>query len=635
MCGILGIIPKPGSAVQIDISDAIAMRDTMSARGPDDAGMFRDQGVFFGHRRLAIRDLDNGHQPWVSPNGECVLVYNGEIYNDDELRPELTALGFEFQTTCDTEVLMYAWLAWGPESVHRLRGMFAFGVYDFRSKELFLVRDRCGVKPLYYAEIDGDFVFASTVSAIVRHPRFKPAPNLATIRHYLTTLRLTLDRDTVFEGVYTLRPAEILRRSASQTTLNSWWTLPSDTQADATFEETLSQFEEELKRSVEMRLKSDVAVGMMMSGGVDSNTLAVLAGQASGKTLDGICGGGESSEAGIDDDFQYARECADFLNFNFAEERVGPIDYFNTWHELMHGYGTPLSTPTDVIIYNVCRELKKSVGVALGGEGADELLCGYDIPHWAGTDFDRSNALEKLHSVAADQARISLQKQYGRDSFPSAGEHYLSTSSLIPTSVLKQLFREDHWQAACSENAVERFYDQFFPSDSNRSTAENTAVLLHRTNLEALLSRLDGASMNASLETRVPYTDHVLVEKSFRAKHSYRIDVAPHEHSPWLSSQELSKRGSLRSKRLLRATAGKMMPQRLANRPKASFPTPLAGWIHSEWDDYVQQEFRTNKFANELFRPAALQQMAMLPPQLSMWKWPMLNIMAWGKRWFN
>jgi len=634
MCGILGIVSQNRQPPRIDASDAITMRDTMAARGPDDAGLFNQRGVIFGHRRLAIRDLENGHQPWVSPNQECVLVYNGEIYNDDELRDELRSLGFQFQTNCDTEVLMYAWLAWGSECVHRLRGMFAFGVYDFRSNELFLVRDRCGVKPLFYSEIDGDLIFASSVTAIAKHPHFKPAPNLATLRHYLTTLRITLDRDTVFQGVHTLRPGEVLKLSAGQITLDSWWTLPSDTETEATFKEAVSEFEEELQRSVQMRMKSDVAVGMMMSGGVDSNTLAVLAGQSAGKSLDGICGGGESPTAGQDDDFEYARECASYVDFNFAETRVGPVKYFDDWQTLLGQYSTPVSTPTDVIIYNVCQELRQTVGVALGGEGADEILCGYTVPHWSGTDFDRSNSLHQLQSTAADQARVSLQKQYGRDSFISAGEHYLATSSLIPGNVLQQLFREEHWEAACSDKAVERFYDGFYQGDPGQSTAEKTAVMLHRTNLESLLSRLDSASMNASLETRVPYTDHLLVEKSFRAKHSYRIDVAPHEHSPWLSSMELAKRGSLRSKRILRATAAKMMPDRLANRPKASFPTPLAGWLHNEWDDYVQKEFRTNEFAHELFRPGALLQMSQLPAQLSMWKWPVLNVMAWAKRWF-
>ena len=635
MCGILGIIPGNTSSSQIDLSDAIAMRDTMAARGPDDAGLFSERGVIFGHRRLAIRDVENGHQPWVSPNRECVLVYNGEIYNDDELRPELRALGFEFRSTCDTEVLMCAWLAWGPECVHKLRGMFAFGIYDFRRKELFLVRDRCGVKPLFYANVGGDFVFASSIAAITRHPGFSAEPNLSTLRHYLATLRLTLDRDTVFQGISTVRPAEILRLSAGQITLDAWWTLPTHTETDVTFADTVSQFEDELRNSVQLRLKSDVDVGMMLSGGVDSNTLAVIAGESSGSRLKGICGGGESAKAGVGDDFEYAGECAEFLDFDYSETRVGPQQYFDTWHKLVGLYETPISTPTDVIIYDVCRDLKRSVGVALGGEGADEILCGYTVPHWSGADFDRSRSLDQLLSPVADQARLSLQQQYGRDSFHSASEHYLATNTLIPTQIQRGLFREEFWDAAYADHAVEKFYDQFYQDDLERSTAEQTAVMLHRVNLESLLSRLDSASMHASLEARVPYTDHILVESAFRTRHSYRIDIAPDEPSPWLSSLELARRGSLRSKRILRDVAGRMMPSNLANRPKASFPTPLGGWLHNEFDDYVQQQFECSSFAQQLFRPDALQQMANVPEQLSMWKWPLLNLMVWGERWFS
>ena len=284
------------------------MRDTMAARGPDGSGLLRERGVILGHRRLAIRGIDNGGQPWLSPDRNIALVYNGEIYNDDELRHRLRARGFRFRTTCDTEVLLAAWLAWGPESVPRLRGMFAFAVFDFRTNELFLVRDRCGVKPLYYSRIGRDFVFASTIQAITRHPDFSPAPNLTTLRHYLSTLRITLDRDTFFDGVYAVRPAEMLRLRDGHESLSRYWSLPHQVEYGSTFEDCVDDFQVEFERSVSLRLKSDVPVGMMMSGGVDSNTLAVCAKNSAGRSLFGVCGGGDTEHAGADDDFQYASE---------------------------------------------------------------------------------------------------------------------------------------------------------------------------------------------------------------------------------------------------------------------------------------------------------------------------------------
>jgi len=635
MCGILGVAATRRASPDIDVCDVIAMRDTMIARGPDDCGLLNRDGVMLAHRRLAIRDLQNGQQPWVAPNGECALVYNGEIYNDDELRKALRPLGFEFGTTCDTEVLMAAWLAWGPESVKRLRGMFAFGVYDFRTHDLYLVRDRSGVKPLFYAFVGGDFVFASTIRAIARHPRFTAKPNLAVIRHYLSTFRITLDNETVFDGIRSVRPAEMLRMSGDEVTLSRYWQLPAEVESDRTFDETVEDFQTELHRSVSLRLKSDVDVGMMMSGGVDSNTLAVLVDDASPGKLLGVCGGGDTGQPAPEGDFQFAQECAQNVGFEFQDVRLKQADYSEVWTKLIDEYATPVSTPSDAIIHSLSRKLKQHVGVALGGEGADEMLCGYSVPHWSGTDFDRSRQLDRLKPGVASQVRESLRQQYGRDTFLSPGAHYLDTNSLIPTRVQQQLFREESWPAASADLRMERYYNEFYNPDDPRTTAEKTAAMLQTVNLECLLSRLDSATMQASLEARVPYTDHVLVEKAFRTQHAHRIDVDPREPAPWLSSLELEARGSLRSKRMLRHVARKLLPERLANRPKASFPTPVSHWMSYEWSHEVHRELIASEFGREVFRPEALDQIGQLPPQLSMWKWPVINVIRWGQRWFG
>ena len=210
MCGILGIVANPGSAVNLDRSQILRMRDTMTARGPDAAGLFQMRNMAFGHRRLSIRDLEGGSQPWVSDDEQCVLVYNGEIYNDQSLRQELTALGHRFRSRSDTEVVMQAYRQWGTECVKHLHGMFAFGIYDFRNDSLFLARDRFGIKPLFLTEVDQSLVFASSLPALLAHPRITRAPHFPAISHYLTTFRLTLNRETLFAGIWQLLPGETL-----------------------------------------------------------------------------------------------------------------------------------------------------------------------------------------------------------------------------------------------------------------------------------------------------------------------------------------------------------------------------------------------------------------------------------------
>lgn len=635
MCGILGVISSPDSSL-LDDAVLLRMRDTMVARGPDQEGLFRDKNIALGHRRLAIRDISNGKQPWISQNGRFALVYNGEIYNDGEIAEDLAKQGIQLKTQCDTEVLIEAWSAWGSDCIKRLRGMFAFGMVDRLTGKAWLVRDRCGIKPIFYSQINGDFVFASSISAIRKHPHFSSKPCFAAISHYMQTLRITLGRQTVFQNVFTLLPAEIVCFHDTKLTRQIYWTAPRpQKRTQVAFQDVVEEMGETLAQSVQLRLKSDVKVGMMLSGGVDSNTLATYTRQQSENSLVGVCGGGESQKAADEkgSDFQFANDCANEFGFDYSEVRVSQDSYLETWQALIADQNTPLSTPTDAIIFHVAKRLKQSVGVALGGEGADEAFCGYAIPHWSGNDFERAQNLTGFSPDKSSQIRQSLLNQYGRDRFDSISDHYLTSNGLIPWSAQRALLREQ-WISDEDHFAVQTHYQRLFASHGDLPMAEKYARVLHQVNLESLLRRLDSATMSASLEARVPYADHVLVEKAFRMPHHFKIDVCPDEPQPWLASWELAKRGSLRTKRVLRAVASRLMPKRLAMRPKMSFPTPVTAWLNSQWKPWIEHKLKHSAFAQELFRPQALQEAAKLPEHLSLWKWPILNTILWGERCF-
>jgi len=383
MCGIVANVDED---VGLDRRELLSMREAMQFRGPDAAGCCLHRNVALAHRRLSIRDVARGAQPWLSEDRQCVLVYNGEIYNDDELRCKLTALGHRFRSRCDTEVVMAAYLQWGGDCVRRLRGMFAFGIYDFRDDRLFLARDRFGIKPLFLAEIDGRLVFASSLPALLKHPRISKAPKLPAISHYLTTFRITLGRETVFSGIWQLMPAEVLHWCSGKTRVEKYWNYPDDEDHSFDFADAAEQLRCGLEDSVQCRLISDVPVGMFMSGVVDSNTLACLVREVTLKRLIGQCCGGDDDRSG---DFSHAKRCAEHVQFDFDEVRVSPDEFLQCWQWMIRQYATPLSTPTDVILYRLARQMKQSVGVVLGGKGADELLCGYAVQHWAGNDFDR------------------------------------------------------------------------------------------------------------------------------------------------------------------------------------------------------------------------------------------------------
>jgi asparagine synthase (glutamine-hydrolysing) len=635
MCGILGIIAPPGEEVSIDRRALLAMRDTMEMRGPDSAGWFADRNVAFAHRRLAIRDRDGGAQPWFSDDKQCLLVYNGEIYNDGALRDELTGLGHRFQTHCDTEVVMAAYHEWGTDCVSKFRGMFAFGLYDFRDDSLFLARDRFGIKPLFLTQIDNELAFASSIPALLAHPHMRKKPNFSVISHYLTTFRITLRRETMFQGVWQLLPGETLVSRGGQMQIDRYWDYPTEQNTVRDDRAAVEELNLLLRDVVKMRLASDVPVGMLMSGGVDSNVIATMVRETTSDGMTGKCGGGDE---GNSLDFLHARHCADHLKFDYDEVRVGPAEYLECWQQLLDQYATPVSTPSDVVILRLAEEMKRTVGVVLGGEGADELFHGYAVQHWAGQDFDRAAGLDAgTWDASPAGARIfrgSLKTQYGRDRFTSQVDHYFALNSLIPTAAKPAVFRNWAWQAADEDRQMIDSYAKSFAETPGESTSQTYARFLHGANLEALLSRLDTATMAAGLEARVPYTDHELVERMWRIPQSVHIDVAGDEQAPYLSSGALEARGSLRSKRVLRGLADRLLPATLAQRPKASFPTPVVSWMTGAWADWARDTLLTSPFGHEVFEPSFLQEMADNLPQAGMWPWPVLNVCRWGDRQF-
>lgn len=646
MCGILGIVAPRGRSVSAGRERVLAMRDRMTARGPDDAGLLIRGNVALAHRRLAIRDLTAGSQPIVSEDGKTALVYNGELYNDGELRAELQQRGVQFRTRCDAETLLAAWQQWGIDCLPKLRGMFAFGVYDFAENRLFLVRDRFGVKPLFFAEAAGELVFASTVAALLEHPHVVRQPNWSTVSHYLTTFRTTMGRETMFRGVRQLRPAEYLdwNLHTGQLQIARYWDFPKQRTSDITFDEAASELESLLADATQSRLVSDVPVGMFLSGGVDSSVLASQVSQSHDGQLLGSCGGGEiaSSDAYInsDNDFSAAASCARHTGFDFDEVRVSPEAYLESWTCLVDETSLPLTTPSDVIIHQLARRMKRDVGVVLGGEGADELLCGYALPHWSVEDFRLAKLCEAGQwpgQPSSERAFLkSLEATYGRSRFSSLVDHYFAANSLIPRAVKPQLLNEDVWNATGHDEAMASFYQNEFSSISEsrhgdaESLVHSQSVVLHRLNLESLLGRLDTATMQASLEARVPYTDHRLVEFAFSLPSHFRIDVDPLEATPYLAAAELDRRRTLRPKRLLRAVAARSLPPELAQRRKASFPTPVATWLSGPWESWARGRLLNSPFGQQTFRRETMAELAGNVTTAGMWLWPILNLLAWG-----
>ena len=301
----------------------------------------------------------------------------------------------------------------------------------------------------------------------------------------------------------------------------------------------------------------------------------------------------------------------------------------------------PLSTPSDVIIHALAMRMRPNIGVVIGGEGADELLCGYTLPHWCIEDYRLSSLAAAGEwpgtSVTERVFLHGLQQRYGRSEFSGPLDHYFAANSNVPGSVKSALLNDSILQAIDGDSAMFGFYAAEFEQAGDCGTADDSwlrraAIVLHRINLESLLARLDTATMLASLEARVPYTDFRLVEFAFSLPTAFRIDVDPNEPNPLLPAVELDRRGSLRSKKLLRHIASRRMPERAAQRRKASFPTPVAGWLSGPWERWASERLQNSRFGREVFRKSTLDEMADNVGAVGMWLWPVLNLLNWGDR---
>lgn len=594
MCGILGIVRPIHERPTVDDATVVRMRDTMTHRGPDGAGFWRAPNAVLAHRRLAVIDpTPQGQQPMTTADGRVAIVYNGELYNDDELRRELSELGVRFQTRCDTETVLHAIATWGPAAIVKLRGMFALGVHNLDQGTLLLARDPLGIKPLYWSRLPmpagGDeIVFASEPRAILTHPAARTRPDLGTISSYLTTIRLTLDDRTLFDGVRTVRPGEWiefdLRSEVMPTRRGSTWPVTTHATDVGTAVET----------SVRAHLRSDVPWCALLSGGLDSTIVAHVAAQA-GVELHTYCSGHHSGSD--QDDFAHARRAAAALRTRHTEAPVTRELFAARWPDMIGRQHLPLSTPNEVAINEVARTLRaRGHVVTLSGEGADELFGGYGVALALALQFERD------HPRATDAERAT---------------HQLAANAWVPPDAKPTLLRPEVWRAVEADAALHASYTAEFAwaghiDDSPLDAAlQRHLVFQRRVNLAGLLARLDTATMLESVEGRTPLAD---------ARVARLAEALPMSEKCAHASLEPNTKVALR-----RAFAGRI-PADIVARPKASFPLPFQPWL----EDHAEV-LRTSAALRGWLEPALVDAVAERPGTVWSLAWPMVNLAYWAR----
>lgn len=577
MCGLAGIVTRSGDAVNEQV--LLAMRDAQRHRGPDDAGAYLGEGVGLGHRRLSIIDLGHGHQPMLDEAVGLALIYNGELYNFRALRRELEAVGLVFATNCDTEVVLRAWQHWGEASLPRLRGMFAFALWDMRAKRLFLARDPLGIKPLHYGfTARGDLVFASELKGLLAHPEVRRELDPQALADYLA-LGYVPDPKCIFRGLAKLPPGHWLAWRAGETAPEprQYWDVPFSDVCAANVGDATAELRGLLDAAVASQMVADVPLGAFLSGGVDSSAVvASMRRVATGEV--NTCAIGFDHAAF--DETRYAREVASHLGTQHHEERVASDDYY-LLDRLAGVYDEPFADSSALPTYRVCELARRHVTVALSGDGGDENFAGY--------------RRYRLHA-AESRARAHLPGALRRPLFGALGAAYPKADwaprPLRAKTTLQALARDDvaayfetvattpfALRGALRSAAFERElqgYDPLsvFRAHAARASTEHALSLAQYLDYKTwlpgdILTKVDRASMAHSLEVRVPVLDQALVEWAARLSPALKL-----HHGE----------GKFVFKKMLEPD----LPRGAMYRPKMGFSVPLAAWFRGPLRERLQ-----------------------------------------------
>src|SRR5262245_45017798 len=602
MCGIVGIINLDRTRLA-DQETARMMAAKITHRGPDDDGFYFSQNIALGMRRLSIIDLDTGHQPISNEDGSVWVVFNGEIYNFRELRRGLIDHGHRFSTHSDTEVLVHLYEDYGDDLISHLNGMFAFALWDERRKRLLIARDRMGEKPLYFTQVPARvFIFASELKSLAAHPLVERRVNLIALRKYLQ-YEFVPSPHTMLEGVYKLPPAHRLIFEDGRWRIERYWKL--DYQNERTMsneDEVAEELRWRMREAVRMRLISDVPLGVLLSGGIDSSTIAALACEAAeGRVKTFSIAFDEQSF----DESTYARLVANHLGTQHFEERFTERQMLDIVPEIPQLLDEPLGDGSLIPTFLLSRFTRRHVTVALGGDGGDELLAGYPTyaAHRMASYYGTLPLFLRKGLIEPAVARLPVSTE--NLSFDFRAKRFVQGAAFPPgtrrtiwmgsfTAEQQRLLLDPQVLNQASDDEVfdeVRIYDR--PNGKKQTDIVEQMMTLDATHYlsECVLFKVDRASMAASLEARAPFLDHTLIEYLLRLP----LNLKMH---------------GLKGKYILKHAMRGRLPEEVIKRPKKGFGMPVAQWIKGELRPLVRDTFSIERIKRRgLFNPHYIQQL--------------------------
>jgi len=569
MCGFVGFCSKNVK----DKNVIKEMNNQIIHRGPDSDGYYFDKDVNFGFRRLSIIDLHEGSQPILNEGGDIAIIFNGEIYNYQELREDLVAKGYKFKTHTDTEVILHGYEEYGEEGIlAKLRGMFAFTIWDSKKEKLFGARDHFGIKPYYYALLDGDLLFGSEVKSFLKYPKFKKEVNEKALKHYLVFQYNPLE-ETFFKGVKKLRPGHYYVYENGKMEIKTYYNLTLDYK-DMTFDEAVGKIEKEVEESVKYHKISDVEVGSFLSGGVDSSYVVATA--LPDKTF----------SVGFDNkgfnETMYAKELSDSLGIKNFAKLITPDEFFEGINKVQYYSDEPHANLSSVPLYFLSKLASEQVKVVLSGEGADELFAGYNeyadaLPQRIYRKLPFS-LRHKLYLKYKDRKHFRGQTiilKYGQ----KVEDRYIGPAEIMTDELANSLVTSKYKNSETSRDLTKKYYDEVKNMDD---VSKRLYLDMKMWIVEDILLKADKMTMANSIELRVPLLDKKMWElaRTIPVKHKVHNEI---------------------TKYAFRRAAKNKLPEDWAKRRKLGFVVPFVLWIKEEKYYKIVKEVFNKDFVSEFF----------------------------------
>lgn len=568
MCGIVGFVDKSKDKKKT-IKD---MADLIKHRGPDSDGYYVSDEVALGFRRLSIIDLEGGTQPIFNEDKTKLVFMNGEIYNYKYLKEDLIAKGHKFTTLSDTEVLLHGYEEYGVDLLGMLRGMFAFVIYDTKTKELFGARDFYGIKPLYYYLDKNEFMFGSEVKSFLGHPNFKKELNRGMLEDYLT-FQYSVGENTFFKNVYKLRPGHYFKYKKGKLTIKEYYSIEFEPDKKMSEEEWKEKIKELLEDSVEAHKVADVEVGSFLSSGVDSSFVATKANVDKTFTV----GWDNKKYSEID----YAKELSEMIGVKNISKKISKKEYFDNFANIQYYMDEPLADPSAIALYFVANIASQNVKVALSGEGADEIFGGYNIyhePYSVSWYYKIPYFIRRFLGILVYPVRHHRGFNFIYRRSHKLEDRYVGNAFMFEPQETKKILSYEP-KKETYKDLTKSYYEKCKDYDD---VTKMQYIDFNFWLIGDILLKADKMSMANSLEVRVPFLDRILIDTARKIPTEYKIKDG-------------------KTKYLFREVAHDILPEKWSNKKKLGFPVPIREWLKDD-DTYklIKDKFER---AGEFFKP--------------------------------